>query len=135
MPTSWEVLKTYPPCAFEGCRNRLRIKASGLCQPHNNQRLRGEELHPLRRPNGEPWPTDSGYLRVTAGGRQRMAHCVVMEAVLGRPLTPDETVHHKNGVRHDNRRTNLELKVGAHGPGMSVEEAVSWATEILARYC
>lgn len=36
-------------------------------------------------------------------------HAYIMEQVLGRQLRRGENVHHKNGIRTDNRPENLEL--------------------------
>jgi hypothetical protein len=57
-----------------------------------------------------------------------------MEEYLGRHLLPDESVHHLNGVRDDNRIDNLELWVRPQPTGIRVSDAVAWAREILARY-
>ena len=57
-----------------------------------------------------------------------------MEQHLGRSLYENETVHHKNGVRDDNRIDNLELKVGAHSQGITIEDALNYADEIISRY-
>jgi hypothetical protein len=91
-----------------------------------------------RRKPGERYVGPDGYAWVTTpDGRSILEHRWVMEQHLGRPLTPDETVHHKTGGhagRSNNALSNLELWTGRHPKGHRVEDVVAYAREVLALY-
>lgn len=105
-------------------------KSCGCLKRELAQR-RGEECHNWK---GGRKLTKGGYVEILIDGKYVPEHRFVMEQHLGRPLFPDETVHHKNGFRNQNNIDNLELKASSHGKGQTLPDLIGWAKEILQRY-
>lgn len=127
-------------CAHDGCVEPVARR--DLCSAHYRQVLRNGRTGDLRRSTGRWVDPISGYafVRCAPGHPEARSrnwgyeHRVVMSDLLGRPLVAPETVHHKNGIRDDNRIGNLELWSRSQPSGQRVIDKLKWARELLAMY-
>ena len=139
-----------PECEYPDC-NSLRQGGGAYCPMHHWRNSRGLDMDAPRRkypetitqpPKGQTraWTRSAdGYIKTEITderGRTRtlLQHRHVMSQFLGRPLHADETVHHRNAIRDDNRIENLELWSGRHPKGGRVEDKTAWAIEWLSEY-
>jgi len=118
-------------CAIKGCG--LPHSAHGFCKMHDSRLRSSGDLGGPERVN-RPKGTGSiskrdGYVLHQSGGKARLEHRLVVERQLGRPLLPIENVHHKNGIRHDNRLENLELWLTHQPKGQRVADLIAFVVE------
>lgn len=88
------------------------VKARKLCSLHYDRLMFGRPMDApvgYQRLNAQGWIM-AEYRWISLGdGVEMLEHRYVMEQHLGRKLTTDECVHHKDGDKLNNRLDNLEV--------------------------
>ncbi len=136
-------------CAIDGCTTSKLI-ARGLCKLHYGRLARNgvSRVSTLNKEHPRHLVTKSGYINLLIkgtlyeghpnsqkGGYHILEHRLVMAEFLGRPLKAFENVHHKNGIKSDNRIENLELWTRSQPSGVRVSDQVLQAATLLLQYC
>lgn len=129
-------------CIASDCDNVAT--ARGLCSTHRaRQRHHGDLLaeRPVKKPGGGT--VSHGYRTVavpahlrhlTNGDRRAAEHRLVMAMMLGRPLLPTESVHHRDGDRLNNDPNNLELWSRWQPSGQRLSDKLEAAMALLETY-
>lgn len=89
-------------------KNRMSLRKIGSKNPNwKNGRYKEKQT-------GYIWVRSTNHPNVNSHGYVS-EHRLVMEGHLGRYLTKGEAVHHRNGIKDDNRLENLKVvAVGIH---------------------
>lgn len=120
-------------CSVEGCK---RVHAGlGFCGTHLYRYKNGLDVTaPVRQQKNVElshitWTENGGYLYGRYKGRNVSQHRLVWELHHGKRLRSFENVHHKNGIRSDNRIENLELWTKPQPCGQRPEDLVEWVLD------
>jgi len=128
-------------CVMDNCENKHVSR--GFCSKHYRafnawlDKDRRIEMRSQQKPVNDKegyvllYMPDHPNCAVTGGYAE---HRLIMEKMIGRYLVKGENVHHKNGVKNDNRPENLELWSSRQPKGQRIEDKVEYAMDILKLY-
>lgn len=117
------------PCSV---KHKAQPRGANAKKPGNIERQRGSLNHMWKggtttAPKGyvleKLQPEDPMFAMAQSGGYV-MQHRVVVARAIGRPLLPNEQVHHRNGDKADNRIENLELWFSSHPAGQRASDVL-----------
>jgi len=113
-------------CKWPKCERAHQAK--GFCALHYSRQSRGLKMDaPIKEKKQTVWTINrNGYLQGTINGKTALQHRYVWEIYHDIKLRPFENVHHKNGIRNDNRIENLELWTKPQPCGQRPEDLVAW---------
>lgn len=130
-------------CSVIGCDRKHR--SGGYCDMH---RLRVQKYGNPGEPSSRKGNGGVGHISATTGYKYFYMpnhpnsakngviaeHTLVMSKFIGRALSKNESVHHKNGIRTDNRIENLELWCKSQPSGTRVQDMLQFCREYIAKY-
>src|SRR5437588_7804669 len=106
------IVRKCPACGatFQTYPSALKRGEGTYCSRRCSNPARGRAGVANGNWKGGRFKRSDGYIAVAVGGGEyRLEHDLVVERRIGRRLRRDEQVHHRNGIRDDNRDENLEL--------------------------
>jgi hypothetical protein len=135
---------------FERPHGKPRLYCSRSCSNKGRtlgKRATYDELGPRIQ---KGFSTAQGYIKIKVDAEEngvavrkyKQEHRIIVETLLGRELDTNEFVHHKNGIRNDNRPDNLELWTtsfkdphGVRAFDIALDRAMKLSVEDRRRLC